>query len=152
MCSTDDRYADDVHYVGGCVLGVDMLPWAATMLALCALPPDPAAVGDGWRATWLERLERTTPMVEAWLSHQRRDEYWRHGSVCEDYAAIEAPVYAVGGWADGYTQRRPAPARGPARTPQGPDRPVVAHVPAGRRAGAGDRLPAGVRALVRPAS
>ena len=32
MCASDDRYADDVHYVGGCVLAVDMLPWAATML------------------------------------------------------------------------------------------------------------------------
>src|SRR3954462_6749708 len=56
MCSTDDRYADDVHYKGGCVLGVDMLQWAATMLTLCAMPPDPAAVGDGWRGPWLERL------------------------------------------------------------------------------------------------
>ena len=25
LCSTDDRYADDVHYRGGCVLGLDML-------------------------------------------------------------------------------------------------------------------------------
>ena len=57
MCATDDRYADDVHYVGGCVLGVDMLQWAATMLTLTAMPPDPAAVGDGWRETWLERME-----------------------------------------------------------------------------------------------
>src|SRR4051794_18965001 len=107
MCSTDDRYADDVHYVGGCVLGVDMLPWAATMLTLCAMPPDPAAVGDGWRATWLDRLDRATPMVEAWLGHQRRDAYWQHGSVCEDYAAIEAPVYAIGGWGDGYSNAVP---------------------------------------------
>jgi putative CocE/NonD family hydrolase len=107
MCSTDDRYADDVHYVGGCVLGVDMLQWAATMLTLCAMPPDPAAVGDSWRATWLERLDRAVPMVEAWLGHQRRDAYWKHGSVCEDYAAIEAPVLAVGGWADGYSNAVP---------------------------------------------
>ena len=107
MCASDDRYADDVHYVGGCVLGVDMLPWAATMLTLCAQPPDPAAVGDGWRDTWLERMKRTPAMVEAWLSHQRRDDYWRQGSVCEDYAAIEAPVYAVGGWADGYSNAVP---------------------------------------------
>jgi putative CocE/NonD family hydrolase len=68
MCSTDDRYADDVHYVGGCVLGVDMLQWAATMLPLTAMPPDPAAVGEGWRATWFERMERTPAMIEAWLS------------------------------------------------------------------------------------
>jgi predicted acyl esterase len=101
-CSTDDRYADDVHYMGGCLLAVDALSWASTMLAFNARPPDPAVVGDRWRDLWLERLERTPPFMEAWLSHQRRDDYWKHGSVCEDYAAIECAVYAVGGWADGY--------------------------------------------------
>jgi hypothetical protein len=102
LCSTDDRYADDVHYMGGCVLAYDMLPWASTMLAWNALPPDPRFVGERWREMWLERLEQTPPYIETWLAHQRRDAYWRHGSVCEDYAAIECPVYAVGGWADGY--------------------------------------------------
>jgi uncharacterized protein len=101
--STDDRYSDDVHYMGGCVLGSDMLAWASTMLGLNAMPPDPAVVGERWRDMWLERIEKTPPFVEAWLSHQRRDEYWKHGSVCEDFPAIECPVYAIGGWADGYT-------------------------------------------------
>jgi predicted acyl esterase len=103
VCSTDDRYADDVHYMGGCVLGIDMLPWASQMLVWNACPPDPRVAGEGWRELWLERLERTPPYVEAWLAHQRRDAYWRHGSVCEDYGAIECAVLAVGGWADGYT-------------------------------------------------
>jgi len=107
LCSTDDRYADDVHYAGGCVLAIDMLPWAATMLTLCAMPPDPATVGGGWRETWSDRLDALEPMVGHWLTHQRRDGYWRHGSVCEDYAAIAAPVYAVGGWADGYSNAIP---------------------------------------------
>ena len=103
MCSTDDRYADDVHYDGGCVLAWDALPWASVMLAWNALPPDPATVGDGWRETWLDRLDRTPPFVTEWMHHQRRDDFWKYGSVCEDYAAIEAAVYMVGGWADGYT-------------------------------------------------
>jgi putative CocE/NonD family hydrolase len=103
LCSTDDRYADDVHYKGGCVLAWDMLPWHAVMFAMDALPPDPATVGAGWRDTWLRRLEETPPFDDAWLGHQRRDDYWRHGSVCEDFGAIEAPVWMVGGWADGYT-------------------------------------------------
>jgi hypothetical protein len=42
VCSTDDRYATDVHYMGGRLLASDMLPWASTMLAFNARPPDPA--------------------------------------------------------------------------------------------------------------
>jgi putative CocE/NonD family hydrolase len=102
VCATDDRYADDVHYIGGCVLGLDMPAWAATMFAYNTRPPDPAVVGERWRELWLERLEENRPFIETWLAHPRRDGYWRQGSVCEDYAAIEVPVYAVGGWADPY--------------------------------------------------
>jgi len=101
-CSTDDRYADDVHYWGGSVLGIDMAAWAATMLAFQSRPPDPARVGEAWRGMWRERLEALRPFAEIWLDHQERDDYWRQGSVCEDYSAIEAAVYAVGGWADPY--------------------------------------------------
>jgi hypothetical protein len=107
LCASDDRYADDVHYRGGCVLAVDMLQWAVSMLVWNALPPDPAVAGTAWRARWLERLTQTPAFIEPWLSHQLRDGYWRHGSVCEDYAAIEVPVYAVGGWSDGYTDAIP---------------------------------------------
>jgi uncharacterized protein len=107
LCASDDRYADDVHYRGGCVLAVDMLQWAVSMLVWNALPPDPAVAGGAWRSRWAERLTRTPAFLEPWLSHQLRDGYWRHGSVCEDYAAIEVPVYAVGGWSDGYTDAIP---------------------------------------------
>jgi hypothetical protein len=103
LMSTDDRYADDVHYAGGCVLAVDTLPWASSMLVWNGTPPDFGNRAEDWRETWLRRLRETPPYVEAWLSHQRRDGYWRHGSVCEDFAAIASPVYAVGGWVDGYT-------------------------------------------------
>lgn len=102
VCSTDDRYADDVHYAGGSLLASEMLPWAATMLAYNARPGDPAVLGDAWRQEWLERLDATVPYAEEWITHQRRDAYWRHGSVCEDYSAIQVPVYAVGGWLDPY--------------------------------------------------
>lgn len=107
MCSTDDRYADDVHYRGGCVLALDMLHWASSMLTWNARPPDPRLRPDDWRETWLDRLERTSPYIEHWLAHQRRDAYWKHGSVCEDFAAIECPVFVVGGWVDGYTNAVP---------------------------------------------
>lgn len=102
VCSTDDRYADDVHYFGGAVLGIDMAGWATTMLAFTARPPDPVTVGPRWRSLWQQRLDALEPFLDTWLLHQERDEYWRHGSVCEDYSAITAAVLAVGGWADPY--------------------------------------------------
>jgi uncharacterized protein len=102
VASTDDRYADDVHYMGGCLLSWDMLPWAATMLAYNARPPDPAVVGDSWRQRWIDRMDHTPPFIERWLAHQRRDGLWKQGSVCEDYPAIGCAVYMVGGWADAY--------------------------------------------------
>lgn len=107
LCSTDDRYADDVHYMGGCVLGYDMLPWASIMLVYNASPPDPRWAGARWREIWLERLEKTPSYIEPWLNHQRRDGYWKHGSVCEDFSTITIPVFVVGGWLDGYTNAVP---------------------------------------------
>ncbi|SMB83541.1 hypothetical protein SAMN00017405_1057 [Desulfonispora thiosulfatigenes DSM 11270] len=103
LCSTDDRYADDVHYKGGTILSSDMLWWASTMFAYNARPQDPEVVGESWRENWLDRLENTPPHVEEWVRHQRRDAYWKHGSVCEDYSDLEIPVFAVSGWQDGYT-------------------------------------------------
>ncbi len=102
ICSTDDRYADDIHVMGGSLL-VDKVAWGSTMFALNATPPDPALVGDKWRDMWMQRLESSGFWIEQWHHHQRRDEFYKHGSVCEDYSAIECPVYMVGGWADGYS-------------------------------------------------
>ena len=101
ICSTTDRYADDIHYKGGLMLGENP-GWAATVLGWFALPPDPEIVGDGWREMWLERLENTPFLAAKWIEHQLRDNYWKHGSVCEDYSAIKAAVLSVGGWHDGY--------------------------------------------------
>jgi uncharacterized protein len=100
--ASDDRYADDVHYFGGCVLATDMVHWSACMSAYCGQPPDPAVVGEGWREQWAERVDAMEPWVATWLSHQRRDGYWRQGSACEHYDRITCPVFAVGGWSDGY--------------------------------------------------
>ena len=72
------------------------------MMAFNVRPPDPAIVGDRWRELWHQRLDGNVDLAELWLRHQARDDYWRHGSICEDYAAVECPVLAVGGWADAY--------------------------------------------------
>ncbi|MGM0538029.1 MAG: CocE/NonD family hydrolase [Thermodesulfobacteriota bacterium] len=102
LCSTDDRYSDDIHHMGGCLLG-DNLSWASTMFSHNSCPPDPRIVGDAWRDMWLQRLEGSGLWLAKWLGHQRRDEYWKHGSVCEDFSCIQCPVMAVSGWADGYS-------------------------------------------------
>jgi uncharacterized protein len=100
--ATEDLYVDNMHYMGGCLLS-DNLSEATVMFAFNALPPDPAMVGARWREMWMERLEGSGLWLETWLTHQRRDDYWKPASVCEDYSAVTCPVFAVGGWADGYT-------------------------------------------------
>ncbi|HZO23009.1 MAG TPA: CocE/NonD family hydrolase [Steroidobacteraceae bacterium] len=100
--STDNRYSDDVHYMGGCLLN-DNLWWGSIMLAYQSRPLDPLIVGPDWRARWLERIEALPFFPGLWLEHQRYDAYWKHGSVCEDFGAIACPVLAIGGWTDSYT-------------------------------------------------
>ncbi len=102
VCSTDDRYADDVHYMGGCLLG-DNLSWASVMFSRNTMPPDREIVGDQWREMWFERLEGSGLWLKNWLEHQNRDEFWQHGSVCQNFEDIQIPVMAVSGWADGYS-------------------------------------------------
>ncbi|KAJ4249871.1 hypothetical protein NW762_012214 [Fusarium torreyae] len=102
ICSTDDRYADDIHFKGGCIL-TENFTWAASMLAINSCPPDPALVGDEWRKLWLDRLKSGGFFAKEWHEHQRRDSLWKHASICEDYSAIQCPVYLVGGWMDPYT-------------------------------------------------
>ena len=104
--STDDRFRDDIHYMGGCLL-TDNLWWGSIMLAYQARPLDPVVVGESWRQDWLARLDAMPFFPAVWTAHQSYDAYWRHGSVQEDWSAIQCPVLAVGGWADSYTNTVP---------------------------------------------
>ncbi|MCK0713672.1 CocE/NonD family hydrolase [Chromohalobacter sarecensis] len=106
LCSTDDRYADDIHYKGGNML-LENLGWAATMLSFSAAVPDPALVGDQWREMWKHRLDNMPLLAETWLNHQHRDDYWKHGSINENYGDIEAAVYMISGWGDSYINTIP---------------------------------------------
>jgi predicted acyl esterase len=99
--ASDDRYTDDVHYMGGILKAVDLVDWELYMAACNVLPPVPAVVGDGWRDAWAERLEQE-PWLLAWLARQRDGPYWRHGSLRPGYERIACPTLLVGGWADGY--------------------------------------------------
>ncbi|ETX13438.1 peptidase S15 [Roseivivax halodurans JCM 10272] len=122
ICSTDDRYADDIHYMGGTLLG-DQLSWASVMFGINTLPPDPKHVGERWREMWEARLDGSGLWLETWMNHQTRDEFWKHASICENWDDVEVPVYAVSGWADGYCRsvfRLVENLRGPAKGIIGP--------------------------------
>ncbi|MGR3197292.1 MAG: CocE/NonD family hydrolase, partial [Paracoccus sp. (in: a-proteobacteria)] len=103
---TDDRFRDDIHFMGGCLLN-DNLWWGSIMLAYQSRPLDPEIVGDRWRDDWLARIDALPFFPALWAAHQRYDAYWKHGSVQEDYSAITCPVLAFGGWADSYTNSVP---------------------------------------------
>ncbi|MEL7133580.1 MAG: CocE/NonD family hydrolase, partial [Pseudomonadota bacterium] len=105
LCSTVDRFADDIHYKGGCLLN-ENLGWGATMWSYSSRAPDPALRPD-WREMWLDRLENEPFLPSIWLRHQRRDAYWQYGSICERYDTIKARVLAVGGWGDAYKNAVP---------------------------------------------
>lgn len=101
VCSTVDRFADDIHYKGGCLL-TENIGWAANMLSYSSRPPDPLLLKKDWRTMWLQRLDNMPFLASTWLRHQHRNDYWKHGSVCEDYSSIKTAVLSIGGWHDGY--------------------------------------------------
>lgn len=100
IASTADRYADDIHFMGGCLLS-DNANWAAQMFAYLSRPADPELRPD-WREDWIARMENLPDLAADWLAHPTRDRFWKHGSVCEDWSRIEVPVLAITGWADAY--------------------------------------------------
>ena len=102
VCSTDDRYADDIHYRGGSLL-TENFSWAATMTAIMSKAPDPLIQGSDWREVWLYRLHNMPLLAKTWLQHTYKDDYWKHGSINENYAQVKAAVYCVGGWGDAYS-------------------------------------------------
>jgi uncharacterized protein len=101
QCATDNRYTDDAHYVGG-ALTLDMYDWGTEFKNVMVASPDPAISGERWRSLWLQRLEATPPVLATWLSHQRFDSYWQHGSIAADYSLVRVPTYVVGGQIDSY--------------------------------------------------
>ncbi len=108
--ASDDRYTDDVHYMGGALKAVDLVDYVLYMAAMVALPPTPALAGEKWRDVWAERVDRTEPWLLRWLEQQWDGPYWRHGSLRQrdengewvGYDRIDVPTMIVAGWADGY--------------------------------------------------
>ena len=106
VASTTDRYADDIHYMDGCML-TDNFNWSCQMFAYLSQPADPL-LRDDWREDWIKRIEEMPFMAAEWMRHPNRDEFWKHGSVCEDWSKIQVPVLAITGWADSYVNTPPA--------------------------------------------
>jgi predicted acyl esterase len=100
--ATDDRFTDDVHYMGGLRKWIDLVDYCHYMTPMNALPPVPGVFGPAWRDEWRARIAEHEPWLMTWLEHQRRDSYWQHGSVRPGYDRIECPVMIIAGWADGY--------------------------------------------------
>ncbi len=100
--ATDDRYTDDVHYMGGVRRLLDIVDYPTYMVAMNALPPVPELNGDGWRDEWRRRLDRGVPWLLRWGAEPDDGPYWRHGSLRPDYGRITAATMIVAGWADGY--------------------------------------------------
>jgi len=107
--TTVDRYNDDIHYKNGCLLYSNFF-WSSTMLCYASRPPDPELVGETWRETWLQRLQTQPFPLTTWLAHQRKDDYWKHGSIGENYQNVKIPALVISGWADGYLNAPPAAA------------------------------------------
>ncbi len=101
IASSVDRYNDDIHYRDGCHLGAQ-LGWATTVLGYISRPPDSAVVGERWRDMWQQRLNAIEPASVTWMAHQRRDDYWKRGSIGDDFEAVQVPALVIAGWADGY--------------------------------------------------
>src|SRR5215212_3324443 len=53
--ATDNRYTDDVHYVGGAMTVSELSQYAVSQVAMNALPPLPREWGDDWVERWRER-------------------------------------------------------------------------------------------------
>jgi predicted acyl esterase len=98
---SDDRWNDDVHYMGGGMM-FDNVSWPSSMWGWIAAPPDPAVVGDAWKEMWRTRIDNADFWFRQWGGNQPRDDYWSATSVRDHYAQVGVPVFILSGWQDGY--------------------------------------------------
>lgn len=101
VCATHDRYEDDIHHMGGCLL-TDSIEWGATLPVILGSPPT-THVGDDWQTRWEERLANLAFPLETWVREETQGDYWRRGSVVHDADRLRRPILAIGGWSDRYS-------------------------------------------------
>ena len=102
LCASDDRYADDIHHMGGALL-TEQEMWSNFMLVKKAMPPDPQIVGSAGAKCGRSGGRPTVRCRRSGSPISGATTTGRQGSVIEDYAAIECAVMAVCGWEDSYS-------------------------------------------------
>lgn len=102
MNASERRFTDDAHYMGGILLKENFM-WGTNFLSDLVRPPDAQLWGEDWQPIWQARLQQLIPPIHTWITHSYDPPggYWDQGSVAP--SDIQIPVYAVGGWMDGYT-------------------------------------------------
>jgi pimeloyl-ACP methyl ester carboxylesterase len=151
MMATDDRYTDDVHYLGGCMTVSELSQYAVSMVAMNALPALPAYRGAAWMDEWRDRLERTPVWLFEWLRRQHDGPYWRQGSVAPHWDRLTTPMFLIGGWMDEYVDAALRMLeRCIGRAAPGPDRQLGPQLPGRRVPGPEPRLEPRARPVPRP--
>ena len=100
---TDDRFADDSHYVAGLMrMYYDGGFYGPFMAAFNSMPPDPQTTGPAWAQIWEDHLAANEPYILNWIRNQKPGPYWERGSVGYIADRIRCPIFMIGGWHDGY--------------------------------------------------
>ena len=130
--ATDDRYTDDVHYMGGALRAIDLVDYCHYMVPMNALPPVPGAVGRrlARRVAGTDRRARAVAAALDGGATRRAVLASRFGAA-RTTARIECPTMIVAGWADGYRNNTFRTVRAAAVREGAADRSVEPH-------GAGD--------------
>lgn len=96
LMSTDDIYQDDVHFMDG-MMHIDAYEIGQDLSNI--LPGAPDFVID---SNYYKNRFETTPWLLQYKKQQRDGPFWDRASLNADYSKINIPVFAIGGWYDGY--------------------------------------------------
>jgi len=103
VVSTANAY--DVWYQRGAFELAVSAPWAMIMTDPPGFRTSSRDRDAALRILPLSTLDvaatgREIQFYRDWLAHPMRDQYWDPAVVDDEYAAIEVPVYNIGGWYD----------------------------------------------------
>ncbi|MBL7851091.1 MAG: CocE/NonD family hydrolase [Cyclobacteriaceae bacterium] len=96
VMSTDDIYQDDVHFMDG-MMHIDAYEIGQDLSNIL-----PGAPGFKIDEDYFKNRFETTPWLLQYKKQQRDGPFWDRASLNADYEKINIPVFAIGGWYDGY--------------------------------------------------